>query len=247
MGEIHGTQLSTYFNFSRKGGAGAQIASSANIVLGNFKGVQASYGANIVIGDLKGAQISAGVNIAKKVKGVQIGFVNIADTVDGATIGFINIVKKGKHQLEFSGDEFFYGNLSFRMGSNGFYNIFTTGFRPGFKDPIWHFGYGAGTSFKLKNKLWGDIAITAQHVNTGGFYWGTSDLLRLYCGVEYKVAKKFAIAVGPTLNLYVTDVLLSDYKTSKENILPYYGYNYTNSSDFNVKGWVGGKIALRFL
>ncbi|WP_317896760.1 hypothetical protein [Aurantibacillus circumpalustris] len=247
LGGMHGTQVAMSFNFNRKGGSGSQIAGYTNVTLGNFKGVQISSAANIVVGDIKGAQICAGVNVAKKVKGVQIGFVNIADSVDGATIGFLNIVRKGKHQIEISGDELFYANLSFRTGSNAFYNVFTTGFRPGSKDNIWHFGYGAGTSFKIKNKLSGDLALTIQHLSFGGFYWGTSEIMRLYIGVEYKLAKKVAIAIGPTLNMYVSDVLLKDSKTNTENVLPYHSYNYTNSQDFNLKGWVGGRIALRFL
>ena len=247
MGEMHGGQFAAGINFNRKGGKGVQVAGHSNICLGDLKGAQIAAGFNFVKGDIQGAQISAGVNIAKKVKGIQLGFINIADSVDGASIGFFNFIKKGKHQIEFSGDELFYTNLSYRTGTNAFYNIFTAGFSPGSKQNLWHFGYGAGTSFKLKSKLWADISATAQHVNTGGFYWGTSELLRLYCGVEYKVGKKFSIAAGPTLNMYISDVLLSDYASSKKNLVPYHSFDHTTVEDFNLKGWVGGRIALRFL
>jgi len=246
LGELHGGQFVGAFNFNRRGGSGVQIAGHSNIMLGNFKGTQVASVANISTGDIEGAQISACVNVAKNVKGIQIGIINIADSVEGATIGLLNIVKKGKHQLEFSADELFYANLSYRTGTNAFYNIFTTGFKPGSKDNLWNIGYGAGTSFRLKDKFRGDISVTAQHVSGGGFYWGTSELMRLYCGVEYKIAKKFSIAAGPTFNIFMSDELLTKKETSRQ-VAPYHTLNYTTFDDFNLKGWVGGRIALRFL
>ncbi|PBQ33446.1 hypothetical protein CNR22_17235 [Sphingobacteriaceae bacterium] len=244
LGELHGGQFSAGVNINRKGGKGVQLASWTNVILGDFKGAQIAVGTNVALGTLDGAQIGM-VNVAKKVKGVQVGFVNVADSVDGAAIGFLNIIKHGKHQVEISGDELFYANLSYRAGTDAFYNIFTAGFKPGSKDDLWHFGYGAGTSFKIKEKLKGEINATAHHVSTGGFYWGTSELIRLYCGVEYKIAKKISVAAGPTFNLYMSDALLSDYDT-KKNIPAYHMFNRTTSDDFNVKGWVGGRVALRF-
>jgi len=243
LGELHGGQFTAGVNVNRKGGKGVQVAAYTNVILGDFQGAQISAGTNVALGKLEGAQIGI-VNVAKKVKGVQVGFVNIADSVDGASIGFLNFIKKGKHQIEVSGDELFYANLSYKTGTDAFYNIFTTGFKPG--SNLWHFGYGAGTSFKLNSKLKADISATAHHVNTGGFYFGTSELVRLYCGVEYKLAKKLSIAAGPTFNLYVSDALQDDYTSSKKNIVPYHSFDHTTTNDFNVKGWIGGRIALRF-
>jgi hypothetical protein len=186
------------------------------------------------------------MNYAKKVKGVQVGILNIADSVDGASIGFLNLVKQGKHQLELSADEFSYLNLAFRTGTDAFYNIFSAGFQPGAKNELWHLGYGAGTTIKLKNKWSSDINATAHHVNTGSFYFGTSELFRFYCGVEYKLAPKFAIAAGPTFNVFVSDKLLEDYTTVRKDLPPYHQIDHTTRNDFNIKAWVGGKIALRF-
>jgi len=247
MGELHGTQIAYFFNFNRKGGSGLQLAGHSNMTLGNFKGAQIATAANIAIGNVEGAQISVGVNIAKKVKGIQLGLINIADTVDGASIGFINVIRKGKHQLEFSGDELFYTNVSYRMGTSSFYNVFSTGYQPGSKNNLWHFGYGAGTSFKIKNKLSGDASATAHHVSANGFTFETSELLRFYIGVEYKIAKKISVAAGPTYNFYFSDALLSKFNSNQGDITPYHNFNSTTSNDFNVKGWIGGRIAIRFL
>lgn len=242
LGELHGAQFSAV-NINRKGGNGAQVASWTNIILGDFKGAQIAAGTNVALGKLDGAQVGM-VNVAKKVKGIQVGFVNVADSVDGASIGFLNFVRHGKHQLEVSADELFYANLSYRAGTDAFYNVFTAGFKPGSKDNLWHFGYGAGTSFKLKEKLKADISATAHHLNTGGFYFGTSEMFKVYGGVEYKIAKKISVAAGPTFNLYMSDALLSDPDT--KNVTPYSMFSRNTGNDFNLKGWVGGRVALRF-
>lgn len=246
LGELHGAQIAGAFNLNRRGGRGVQIAGYSNVTRGNFKGLQLSTFANIATKNIEGSQISVGVNYAKKVKGIQLGLVNIADSVDGASIGFFNFVKKGLNQIEVSGDEFFYANVSYRMGTKAFHNIFSLGLQPGSKETIWQLGYGAGTSFKLKNKLYADIAITSHHVSTGTFYWGTSELSRLYLGLEYKVGKKFSIAAGPTFNLFMSDALLPDYASKQKNLVPYHSLDHTTANDFNIKGWIGGKVALRF-
>lgn len=246
LGELQGGQFSG-FNLTRKGGSGVQLGAYANVMGGHFKGSQISAFTNVATGSIQGSQISAGFNYAKKVKGVQLGLINVADTVDGTSIGFFNFVRKGLHQIELSGDELFYTNLSVRLGTPSFYNVFTFGLQPGSKDNLWQLGYGAGTSLKLKEKWRGDLVLTAHHVNTGSFYWGTSELYRLYVGVEYKLAKKIAIAAGPTMNLYLSDMLMPDYASKQKNLLPYYGFDNNLSNDFNLKGWVGGKIAIRFL
>lgn len=247
LGTMHGAQFSAMANFNRKGITGIQVAPYANITLGNLKGTQISAFTNIVKKDVEGTQISAFVNYAKKVKGVQLGFVNIADSIDGVSIGFFNVVKKGLHQVEVSADEMFYANVAYRTGSRSFYNIISAGIKPTGGDNLWHFGYGVGTSVKLKEKLYSELSLSAHHVNTGSFYFGTSELVRLYVGVEYKLAKKVALAAGPCLNLYMSDTYDSDYTKTFSKIPPYSMLNETNTYGFNYKAWLGARVALRFL
>jgi hypothetical protein len=241
---------------------GVQIAGLANIedtllgvsVAGLFnshnygdQAVQIAGLFNKSAGGTSHIQIAGLFNNAKYVKGVQIATLNFADSVNGVPIGFFSYVKKGVHQLEFSADEIFYGNISFRTGVNSFYNIFSTGFGPGNSNGmLWHIGYGVGTSFKIVNKLRSDIYITSHHVSNGNFYFATSEMHRLYWGLEYKFGKKFSIAAGPTFNLYISDAIWDDYTTTYSSIVPNPFFNETDSEFYNVKAWVGGKIALRF-
>jgi len=159
-------------------------------------------------------------------------------------MGLFSFVKKGVHQIELGADELSPLNISFRTGVPSFYNIFSFSLVKG--NDYSQFGYGVGTSWRFSDKLRGDATFTMHHVSKGRFYFGTSELYRFYAGVEYKFRKKFSVAAGPTFNIYMSDALLPDYK-DYQNVAPYALFNNTNADDFNIKGWVGGRVALRFL
>lgn len=190
-------------------------------------------------------QVSGFLNSAHVVTGTQIGFINYCDSAKGIPIGFLSFVKSGLHQLELSADEVFYTNASFRTGVNAFYNVISYGIQPTGKN-FWNLGYGIGTSFKLAPKSRMDITFSSHHVSSGGFYFATSELNKLYIGMEYKLAKKMSLAFGPTFNLYITDALVPQYADTYHSLAPYTQYEHTTHNDFNLKGWVGGKLALRF-
>lgn len=192
-------------------------------------------------------QVAGLVNVTEVLKGVQIAPFNFSDSASGVPIGFFSFVKKGVHQIELSSDEFFYTNLSFRTGAPKLYNIFTAGYNFGSSSPLWSFGYGFGTSIHLKNKLYSDITLTAHHINLGDFNDAPSELYKMYLGVEYKFGKKFSIAAGPTLNLFLTDKSDLHYNAEYAQIVPYSFYNFDSNNGINLKGWVGARIALRFL
>lgn len=245
LGDLQGGQFAGFCNYNQKNAKGIQGSGFANVNLGDIKGGQVAGFANVAK-NVDGLQASGFINCAKKVKGAQIGFLNIADSVDGASIGFLSIVRHGLHQLEVSSDELFYTNLSIRTGGHGFYNVVTAGFSPKDGSTLWHVGYGVGTSIKVNERFRSDITLSAQHISNGLFCYGTSELYKLYIGAEYKLSKKCHIAAGPTFNVYFGDTYLQDFGTKYSNVAPYSLLNETNSSGFNFKAWVGGKIAIRF-
>jgi len=245
LGNVKGAQLAGYVNYAKQL-EGFQAAGFVNCVLKDVKGLQVAGFVNYAK-ELEGTQIAGFLNHAKYVKkGLQIGVINISDSCKGLPIGIFSFVKTGVHQLEISGDEIFKANLGFRTGVPEFYNIFNIGIDGSATEPLWAFGYGIGTSFKIKNKLRSDITLTTNHVSKGEFKDAESELYKLYWGAEYKFTKKFSIAAGPVLNLYVSDTYSSDYLTKYSNIAPYTMYEHTTNNGFNLKGWIGGKIALRF-
>ena len=260
---VAGAQIAGLLNVCADTLAGASIAGLMNLNWYSKKSVEVSGLVNgarrgqnnlqisgLVNSTAKGStmlQIATLVNRAHTLKGVQIGLFNYSDSASGVPIGLFSFVKKGLHQIEVYSDELFYANIGLRTGVNGFYNVSSIGFQPNSKQTLWQFGYGFGTSFKIKNKLRGDVTATAHHVSSGKFYFGTSELYKFYAGVEYKFAKKISLAFGPTFNLYWSDELLPDYESTYSNIAPYYSFNKALAYDFNLKGWFGAKLALRFL
>ncbi len=228
---LNGVAFSALFNSSKSGNNSAQVSGLFN---------KQKEGSTTF-------QLAGLFNRTSYLKGVQIAPFNFADSASGVPIGFLSFVKKGVHQVELSGDEFFAANISLRTGVPSFYNILSIGFEPGSENNLWQLGYGVGSSLKLKNKLWGDVSASMHHVSAGGFYFATSELYRFYVGLEYKVGKKFAVAAGPTYNIYMSDVLLPDYENTYKSVTPYFNSSNTNIYDFNFKSWFGGRIALRFL
>lgn len=247
LGKLHGIQGSGFLNINNDSLFGLQGTGFLNVNNGYLKGAQLSGFVNLNNGLMEGVQASGFFNAANKVKGFQLGIINIADSVEGGQFGFLNINKKGMHQVELSSDELFRANLAVRTGNQLFYNEFSTGFSPSGKKMLWHLGYGCGTSFRISNKLRTDISLSALHVSRGLLYNGTSELYRLYIGLEYKLNNKCHIAAGPTFNLYWGDTLLPDYAGSYNNIAPYTPFlDETSSRGFNYEAWAGGRLAFRF-
>lgn len=245
FGKVKGAQLAGYVNYAKQL-EGIQAAGFVNCVLRDAKGLQVAGFVNHAK-ELDGTQIAGFINHAKYVKnGLQVAVVNVSDSCKGLPIGFFSFVKSGVHQLEISVDEVFKASLGFRTGVSKFYNIFNAGIDPSSSEPLWSFGYGLGTSFTIKNKLRSDITLMSNHVSKGEFKDAASELYKLYWGVEYKFAKKFSIAAGPVFNLYVSDTYSADYLSKYSNIAPYTLYDHTTDNGFNLKGWVGGKVSIRF-
>ena len=192
------------------------------------------------------SQLAGLFNRTEKLNGIQIGFLNYADTASGVPVGFLSIVKKGVHQLEISADEVQYLNVNFRTGVPAFYNIFYSGIQLGSTEPLWSFGYGLGTSFRVKGKLRSDITVSAKHLSYGSFYESPSERIQFYWGLDYKFGKKFSIAGGPVMNFYLTDPSGNTYNTKYANLAPFAlgETNYANGA--NMKYWLGAQIALRF-
>lgn len=192
-------------------------------------------------------QVSALLNCAKYISGFQIGMFNYADSASGIPIGFLSIVRKGLHQLEISSDEMMYTNLNFRTGVNLFHNILSIGVGSSNGNTIWQFGYGLGSSFKISEKWRLDISGTAHHLSANSFFSGTSERYMLYAGIEFKLAPKIKLALGPTFNFYISDQLLPDYNLVYSKVAPIYASSKNLANDYNLKSWLGLKASIRFL
>jgi len=241
--------LAGLMNFTGGGIDGVQIGGLVNYVNDTIQGTQISLGLNLAPQRMYGAQIGL-INYANKIKGSQVGFLNIADSISGVPVGFLSLVNHGYHKIEVSMDEIFYTNLAFRTGVHKFYNIFTAGAKPDTfeeNETIWTFGYGLGTAPRLSRKFFLNVDLTANQVVKGNSIEEINLINKLYLGIEFQAARKFAIAIGATLNGQVTDATYEGYPDIFTGYKPNIIYENTYSNDINLKMWWGGKIGLRFL
>jgi len=196
--------------------------------------------------EMNGAQIAGIVNIAKKIKGVQIGFINIADSCQGTPIGIINIIRNGVHQLEIYGDELFYSNIAFRSGTTKFHTILTAGIRPKeFENPLWTYGSGIGTTFSFSKKTALDLDGTFSHVIKNGKF-GNNFLYKATLSLDHKLSKSTSIVIGCSYNFLSTNTRSANYNDTYSSILHYSFTNHTYNNGYNLKSWAGIKVGVRF-
>ena len=243
-------QFAGVFNLSAQNAFGMQTAGVFNFAGKNVNGLQLAGVLNFSGRDVTGSQVAGILNYARNVKGTQIGLINIADSVKGVPIGFMSFVSKGYHKIEIAADEIFYNNLSFRTGVRQFYNIFTAGARPDTykaEETVWTFGYGVGTAPRLSRKLFLNLDFTANQIVQGNAIEAVNLLNKVYLGFDYQAFKKMSLAFGATVNGYITRNSVDNYPPLFTDYQPDIFYDRDFGSDHNLKMWVGGKVALRFL
>jgi hypothetical protein len=187
-------------------GSGVQAAGFANITIGAFKGVQASGFLNYVGEEFKGVQTGI-LNIAYRVNnGLQIGVVNISEVSNSVPIGLASFVKRGGYRrLEISNDEVNLANISFKTGVRRFYNIFTAGYSFGeINKPLFSFGYGLGTAWKLNRTFWLNFDVVSSHLQNDVYKWELNQLIRGSLGLEVHVSPRLALFVAPTISFHAT-------------------------------------------
>ncbi|MBL4704172.1 MAG: hypothetical protein JKY54_06605 [Flavobacteriales bacterium] len=254
-----GTQMAGLLNWATDSVNGGQIAGllNASSSLEGFqtagllnlaprvKGIQIAGLVNIAQ-ETEGTQISGLINYTKTLKGLQIGFINISDTIEqGVAIGFFNYVKHGFHQFEISNSDAMHANLSFKTGTHEFYSILTAGYRLDDINPLWSYGYGIGRQFNFGTKLYANIEVTSQQVNTVKYWTDGLNLLNdlnLNIGVNYR---KISVNAGPVLHVnvsksYDADSGLWGYFNPSNPIFENTG------TGTNVKAWIGYRAAFRF-
>ena len=202
-----GAQVAGVTNFTLGNVEGAQIAGVLNVAGENLKGAQVAGVANFTRKNLVGTQVSAILNIAKTVTGSQIALVNYADSIsDGAPVGLISIVRKGYHVAEISTDEVLPMTLSLRTGTRQFYNMLFAGVRPGDGEfTTWAFGYGIGSAPRLGEKLYLNLELSAEQMNSGNVE-ALNLITRGGLALEYQAGRKIALFGGPTFNFRVYDL-----------------------------------------
>ncbi|PIB35128.1 hypothetical protein BFP72_06825 [Reichenbachiella sp. 5M10] len=257
---LRGFQLSGFSNISTRLD-GAQISGFSNIAKGRMDGFQLAGFSNhsqLIEGvqltsvintahEIDGMQMSGLLNITNTLKGTQFGIINIADTVEsGMQIGLINVVKKNGYleaAVEY-GDLFPVG-FAIRSGMHKFYNVFSVNTQLE-NDRLWAYGFGLGTQFTLKNKLFATAEVRAHYLQKWDDSIETFNLLsRCHINLGYQLLDKFSITGGPVLNIYLAE------ETGEGT--GQYGYDIAHNPFYNeieeniaVQLWIGYEFSIRF-
>ncbi len=256
---VNAFQLAGFANLSLSGNSSLQLAGIGNLGE-NTTGLQGAgiinIGANItgvqVAGVMNfadyvtGIQIAPTFNIAKSVKGVQVGLVNYAEDIDGVQIGLINVVENGgKQEIEISSSEVLHGVISFKLGTDTLYTIFSSGTY--FLN--YDFEYGAGIGFGTQlnwNNGWNN-QIEAIHYaisRDASFETIPNSLNQVKLLTSKNLIGGLNIFAGPVFNLEI----LYKYKVDGsfgESIAPWVFWNVKNEQNhFNM--WVGFNVGLSY-
>jgi hypothetical protein len=215
-GHMKGAQFAGMVNYNGGGTTGATGSGLANLILGDIRGFQGAGLTNVTIGDLNGVaasgianyshgttngvQISGFYNHTRVLNGVQIGLFNYVDSLKkGVPIGFLSFVRKnGYRRVEFESNETFYGNISFKTGTQRFYNILSIGGTPRGMG-YWGFGYGVGTAVNFSDKLGMNVDLVTTQVIEGSRWQNDMNLMnRLKVNAHYRFKNGIEVFGGPT-------------------------------------------------
>ena len=242
-----GLQIAGLLNYSANSCNSVQISGFGNIASAGKSPLQIA-GLMNVGGHVNGLQLSALVNVAKSVNGVQIGLVNyMEDGEKGVSIGLINIAKHGgKYEFEVSFSDAINTLLSFRLGTDRFYTIFSGGVNYFFSPLEYAVGLGFGTSIDWKKRWSNQIEIQAfgisneQKLTTNGTI---NSIIQLRLPVCKEFAKHFKVFAGPAINLALQGTGTDG--TALPSPAPWTMWK-GQWKDMQAEGWIGLSAGLRF-
>ncbi|HEY1054597.1 MAG TPA: hypothetical protein VGE24_05660, partial [Emticicia sp.] len=227
-------------------GSGVQGAGFANLVGGDFDGVQASGFINYTGETFKGVQVGV-INVANRVNhGLQVGVFNFAEYSNSVPIGLASFVKHGGYKrLEVSNDEVNLANITFKTGVKRFYNIFTAGYSFGeINKPLFSFGYGLGTAWRLSRTFWLNFDIVSSHLQNDINVWQINQLIRGSLGLEVHLSPKIALFVAPTVSFHATqESEINLGRFSKFKFFEQEGRYFGDKA--NLSAWGGYQVGLR--
>lgn len=242
---VDGLQFSGVANIA-KNVDGVQFSGVTNTAK-NIDGLQFAGVANIAK-NVDGLQLGGVINIAKNVGGVQIGLINYSDTNDGLPIGLINIVKHGgKHELEVSFSEALNTAVSFKLGTDKLYTIFSGGVNYLNKPVEYAAGLGLGTHVNWK-KGWGNqIELIGYSLTEKGSFENhcTNLLTQLKLTISKDISKKFKLFAGPVVNMTISDYRDPETGVLGSSLSPWSMWK-NNSKDTRLNAWIGFAGGVRF-
>ncbi len=227
-----GVQISGIANIVSENSHGAQITGLFNWNKSNLNGIQVSGFTNLA-DTLRGVQITGFYNKTKVNKGVQISIVNVADEADGVAIGLFNYIKKGYRTLEVSANEMFFSNLTFKMGSQHFYNIYKVSFQPT-ETQVYAVGLGFGTNISLSQKLSVSFDATTSIFSEKIQKLNENTNNRLDVTLNFQPKERIYFTLGPSFNVNIFSE--DDTKSNFSSLISPFYSTTDNRTELNLGG-----------
>jgi hypothetical protein len=204
-GSARGVQAAAGANWVHRDLAGLQLASGFNGVAGTARGGQLAV-VNYA-DELAGAQVGV-LNTARVSRGLQLGVVNISDEDRGVPIGLVSYARRnGMLHAQAFATETAAANVAFKIGGRNVYNTFAAGIRPGREGNRYVTALGLGVRARVE-RPWLSFLDTEAVVSS--FFheaFEDNDRLQLLSSLRllggWRLARRFAIVAGPTLNVLV--------------------------------------------
>ncbi len=209
--------------------SGLQVGGLFNISA-NLAGLKIA-GISNLSDKVSGVNISGAYNRTHTLRGVQFSIVSITDTIEkGASIAIVNIVKRGFYnEWELSFSDYANVALSYKMGTQKFYTIYTAGANF-LEDKLWIAGIGFGNRTAISNRFDFQPELVFYNYFPSDFkniQYTSATHLKL--GFVYNINRKLGLSLAPSVYVMNADKGSkpgSDYyKTSPIGAL------YTNKSD----------------
>jgi hypothetical protein len=153
-------------------------------------------------GEVSGAQVGL-INVATRAKGLQLGLVNVASHMEGAPIGLLNFIGNGQLHAELYGSDITQLNLNVKLGSERVYTVFAGGIggKRGGQDEYATLGLGVGVHLPTTERFFVDVDVLASSLFVDRKWDSHWLLTQLRAIGGYQVARRFAVTLGPTLNV----------------------------------------------
>ena len=195
INEVNGLQLGFVNSAGFAMQKGSQIG-FVNLMRKEIKGAQIGF-VNMAAGNVQGSQLGF-VNMTRgNVRGSQLGFVNYADTITGVPIGFLSIVKKGGYRaIEFSVNEWYPVNLSFKLGVPKLYSFVQGSYNAGFEKRF-AIGYGLGSLLPLSKNLYFNPELSSMHPVSEESH---IQIQSFAANIRIRLLPNLQIAAGPSIS-----------------------------------------------
>lgn len=219
-GQVSGIQISGVANYNTGYTHGFILSGMSNICLDSTNGLfisgllnytkQSSKGFQVatanIANDFEGFQLGV-FNYSGKLKGVQLGVINIMkDGTTGLPIGIFSVVKNGYFELELTGGEVIYSNLTYKMGVEKLYSIYKAGFSAYKGNPVYSFGFGFGSGISISDNHKLNFDLTSNNVVYDNDWDSDLNLLNKFdMNYRFFVSEKLSLLIGPSVNVYLTD------------------------------------------